>query len=470
MNPWWEDPAWETRDLHLRRLAAAPVQLPSPAFVAAVDLHRPGIHVVRGPRQVGKSTGLKLLVRRALAGSPAPKVTYVTLDLLEDQPITEVAATIARAKALTGTGPGLLLLDEVTAVPRWARALKALWDDGTVADDVIVCTGSSALDLATGGVESLPGRRGAGQDFLVLPASFASFARATDPLVRASPGLDVQGLVSPSGGALLREAQTMAPRLAQALERYLVFGGLPAAVADAIEGQRAPREETLRVMWDAVEREVLRKGASGVALAALLERVVRSLGSKTSWASLAREMDVPLGGRRGSPDHRSVSDYVAFLARSYALVVLYFWKPASDSRDLSRDKKLYLGDPLLHTATRAHTPGLALDVAAAVENAVALALLRRYDPPPSQGAGYAAPARVHVWQSARGREIDFACGRKGAMHLVEVKYQAGAGRRDALAMRNAFPGRPAVLVTRDTLATDGPIFHVPAPLFLWALT
>lgn len=50
-------------------------------------------------------------------------------------------------------------------------------------------------------------------------------------------------------------------------------------------------------------------GATGeTAVRALLERVVRSLGSKTNWSALAREMDVPLGGRKTPPDHRSVRD------------------------------------------------------------------------------------------------------------------------------------------------------------------
>ncbi len=468
-NPWWADPAWEQRDPHLRRLSEQPVRLPDPGFVGEVSLERPAIHLVRGPRQVGKSTGLKLLAGRALAAHPAARVAYLPLDLLEDRPIADVAATIARAKALAGRGATLLLLDEVTAVPRWARAVKALWDDGTVAGDVVVCTGSSAADLVTGGAEGLPGRRGPGRDFLVLPASFASFARATDPLVPRSPGLGVALMVSDQGAGVLRDAERLLPRLAEALERYLVFGGLPAAVADAVAGERVPRPETQRIMWDAIEREVIRKGASGPALAALLERVVRSLGSKTNWSALARDMDVPLGGRRTAPHHRSVRDYVDFLSRVYAIAVVYFWKPGADSGDLSRDKKLYFGDPLLHLVARTHAPGLAFDVAAAVENAVALTLLRCYEPPAHQAAGFTAPARIHVWESARGREIDFVCGRKGSVDLVEVKYRTGADRRDTLSMRNAFPSRPAVLVTRDTLGREGSCALVPAPLFLWAL-
>jgi predicted AAA+ superfamily ATPase len=64
-NPWWSSAAWEADDPHLRRLAAQPARLPAPQ-VDEVGLDRPAVHILRGPRQVGKSTDLKLLAQRAL--------------------------------------------------------------------------------------------------------------------------------------------------------------------------------------------------------------------------------------------------------------------------------------------------------------------------------------------------------------------------------------------------------------------
>lgn len=42
-----------------------------------------------------------------------------------------------RAFDLAGrSAPGLLLLDEVTAVTGWQTAVKSLWDDGTIRGEV----------------------------------------------------------------------------------------------------------------------------------------------------------------------------------------------------------------------------------------------------------------------------------------------------------------------------------------------
>jgi predicted AAA+ superfamily ATPase len=466
-NPWWVGPGWESRDPHLRRLARQPRRLPA-KLVEEIDLGKAALHTLRGPRQVGKSTDLKLLVRRALGeGFEGRQAIYLTLDLLEGQSLPEVAATIKRARALAGGDRrNLVLLDEVTFVRGWQTAIKALWDDGTLDEDVIVCTGSSAIDLREGTADRLPGRRGPGLDHSVFPQSFAAFAVALDPSLPESPSSSVGTIVSDRGWKALEEMRIHLPRLDEALERYLRFGGLPAAVAEAIDGAAAPSEETKKIAYDSLLREIQRKRASRPAAHALLERVLRSLGSKTSWTRLSREMSVDL---RPSPAGSTVRDYVEFLASAYFLLVTYYWRSDSDSEELSKDKKLYFGDPLLHSVACDLAPGIPVDIPAQVENAIALALYHRYESPASRLEGFDAPADLHVWQTRRAGEIDFVCGARRAPDVVEVKYQRNPDLRGAAAIPRAFPGRAAIVATRDRLERRRGYALVPAPLLLWAL-
>lgn len=454
--------------------------------VDSLDLSRPGIHILRGPRQVGKSTDLKLLVRRALQeGLPPRRVVYLSLDLFENQPTVELVRTVIRALELAdgGTGeamgsplvtPRLVLLDEVTSAESWRTAIKVLWDDGAIDADVVVCTGSSAIDLAYGAAERLPGRRGAGRDMLVLPQSFASFARALAPQLPDGLGLTVAEILSDDGRARLLDAHPHLPALRVALERYLLFGGLPAAVAEAASGADGPSEQTLSVLWDSLVREVQRRGASLSATHALIERIARSLGSKLSWSRLARELSVPLGKptrARGSAvnDPRTVQSYVELLAVNYFAVVLYFWKTDSGSADLAKDKKVYFGDPLLLTIARTRT-ALPFDAHAAVENALAVALYRRYEPFERRAEGFQSPERLHVWGTAKGGEIDFVCGPRDAIDAVEVADWETVSRQKATAPMRALPGRPALVATRSELRFARTANLVPASLLLWALS
>jgi predicted AAA+ superfamily ATPase len=469
-NRWWTEPGWGARDPHLHQLGRQPMRL-SAEVVTTLDLDVPGIHILRGPRQVGKSTDLKLLVERALDAGRAPRsVVYLALDLLEGQPHAELARTVVRAKDLAGVADQcVVLLDEVTVVERWQTAVKALWDDGHLRGDVIVCTGSSAIDLQRGAAERLPGRRQAGVDHLVLPQSFAAFASAVDASIPPSPRLAVADLSTADGAAQLRDARIHMPALQAALERYLRFGGLPAAVAEAASGAHEPSAESRRVLYDSLVRELQRRGASIAACQALLERVVRSLGSKTSWSQMAREMDVPLGRGRARPSHHTVRDYVELMAAGYFLLILYYWRSGAETNEQSKDKKLLFADPLLHTIALDLAPGLRPDIPALVESVVGFALYRRYEPVDRMPETFVLPDRLHIWQTGRGGEIDFVCGPRRALDIVEVKYRADPGRTAAAAATRAHPGRPVVLVTKDVLETRERYSLMPASMFLWAL-
>lgn len=472
-NPWWSSRNWQELDPHLRRLRHMAVRLPAP-LISEIDLESPGIHTLRGPRQTGKSTDLKLLAERALKLRAGPAgVIYISADLLQDQSLLEVSATVVQAKEMAGSGPGsLILLDEVTSVDNWQIAVKSLWDDGVIDRDVVICTGSSAIDLHIATTERLPGRRGAGRDHLVLPQSFAQFARALYPEIPQGPSLLINDLCSEEGVMHLKPARPYGQHLEKALDRYLLFGGLPAAVVEATTGARAPSQEVKGMLWDSIVKETLRKGASEPALQALLERLCRSLGSKVSWSRLAREMDVPLRKKRVSKsmaaDYKVVRDYMEFLATGYFTLIVYYWRRDSESISLSNDKKLYFGDPLLHTIALDIAPGLAFNKPAAIENAIALCLYRSYEPVAGQYRGYLAPSKLHVWQTGRS-EVDFVCGSREEIEIAEVKYQRSVDRRSIAGIHRAMPGRPLLIVTSNELTSNNDQAMIPAHLALWAL-
>jgi predicted AAA+ superfamily ATPase len=474
-NPWWTTPGWQATDPHLALLAEQPARLPA-RIVQEIDLGAPGLHTLRGPRQVGKSTDLKLLVQRALEeGREAQQVFYLQVDLLYGQPITELDATVDAAKRLARAGPGsLVLLDEVTALDGWDVGIKAMWDTGMLRGDTVVATGSSAAELYRGGVaERWPGRRGAGEDHLVLPQSFADFSRALFPTIPASPCLRAGELPAPSHRHVLDEIRMHLPQLTQAFDLYLRFGGLPAAVAEAVAGRQSPSQQTMRIIHDSLVREVQRRGAGEVAAQAMLECIARALGSRVSWTALAEDMGVPLGmssrARRGPPSGTTVRDYVEFLAAGYLVMVLYAWKADLAGNDLAREKKLYLGDPLLYWASLDHV-GLGENVPALAENAIAIALLRRYEPAAQLYRGFVEPGAVHLWRSRRGGEIDFLAGSRREVDAVEVRYHDRVDRRVFSGLRTAFPGRPAIVASKTELEVlDERSALVPAPVLAWAL-
>ena len=159
------------------------------AFVAKMEGRLNGdmplIQVLVGPRQVGKTTGVRQLLERVKG-----RFFFANADgvLVSDQ--NWLIEQWQRALAL-GDG-ALLVVDEIQKVSNWAESVKALWDAQPGRLKVLLL-GSSSLQLQSGLKESLAGRF---ELTRVYHWTFAEMHRA----------------------------------FGYGLERYLSFGGYPGAV------------------------------------------------------------------------------------------------------------------------------------------------------------------------------------------------------------------------------------------------
>jgi hypothetical protein len=123
-----------------------------------VELSRqtPVIHVLIGPRQVGKTT-----IARQVQESIGIRTVYATADspVPMDSAWIETQWRLAVAEAAAAGGPVLLILDEVQKVRGWSETLKFLWDNRPATPEMrILILGSSSLLMQEGLTESLAGR------------------------------------------------------------------------------------------------------------------------------------------------------------------------------------------------------------------------------------------------------------------------------------------------------------------------
>ena len=130
------------------------------AAVLAARLGEPRrfLHVVAGPRQVGKTT----LVQQVLAEFDRPSV-FVSADEPALRDTAWLAAQWERARLAAkaaGKRGAVLALDEAQKVSGWSEAVKRLWDEDTRARLPlrVVLLGSAPLLVQRGLAESLAGR------------------------------------------------------------------------------------------------------------------------------------------------------------------------------------------------------------------------------------------------------------------------------------------------------------------------
>lgn len=333
---------------------------------------------VAGPRQVGKTTLAKSLLRD-------PAGSYFTWDLDSHR------RRIIRARehfwpGPAGTGRARIVLDEIHKYPRWKRFLKGLFD--TRRDELeIIVVGSGRLDVYQKGGDSLLGRYGLHR---LHPFTVGELLANGAQQVIAPNDLD-DWLSSP--GAVSGAAEALAQ-----VER---FTGFP-------EPLFAGRVETLR-RWRRMRRAlVLRedlRDLTRIRELGLIDQMVELLpervGSPLSINALREDLGVAFDTARG---------WLETLARLYYLFEL---RPYAGrlARTLRREGKVYLFDP-----TEIEDPG------ARFENLVALHLTKLVDAWNDRGFGDFA-----LWyvRDKERREVDFLITeRRRPYVLLETKLAA----------------------------------------------
>jgi len=220
----------------------------------------PGLIIIRGPRQYGKSTWLDTNLRWSAGDFGKGSSYYLNGD--------EIGTADELAEKMTNLYPAYsrdakikrLFIDEITAVPNWEKAVKRVIDQGLFKDVLIITTGSKAADLRHGS-EKLPGRKGKlpKNEYIFLPISYREFKLNAK---------DVHG-----------DRSWIA---------YLLTGGSPVACNDICQFERLP-EYFIQMMRDWVLGEVVSSGRSRLALTQLLHVIMNYGGKPVGFAKLARE-------------------------------------------------------------------------------------------------------------------------------------------------------------------------------------
>ncbi|HLW00551.1 MAG TPA: ATP-binding protein [Ktedonobacterales bacterium] len=474
-NPWWSDSTAISRDRHLRALETSPFRRPLP-IVETLRTDAPLVYTLRGPRQVGKTTAAKLLVRHLLEAGIAPRrVMYYALDLEDDPGALEAVVRVGMqtARATPPPAQGLptfyFIFDEISSVPGWQQAIKWLRDNTPAAEAFFLLTGSVASDIRAG-AERLPGRRGgeAHLDRILLPLSFGEFVTACAPDLAPPRVLTPADLVRPAGAAadaLLGNA-FLTGQLDDWLQRYLQVGGYPAAVRDHLTlPDGAVSESTSRQLWDMVAGDVSRFRGDPLKALRLIERVSIDLGSTVSYNRLATHLGYAVD---------TVEDYVRRMGEAFQLLTLHFFDLSKGAAAPKKNIKLYPVDPLLMQLPRAMLRSTRLpEVSVLVESVLAMALFRAAEVDLMEA--FNVPRTLFYWRSERSsaeREVDFLLEPTDGRLAFESKYEQNVQGFDAATLRRVFGG--GTLFTRHELhlpggAGDDTVARIPAALALWLL-
>ncbi len=361
------------------------------------------IHVVTGPRQVGKTT----LVQQACDSAGLP-VQFASAD----EPTLRGAEWIAQqweiARLRCNEQGGILVLDEVQKIGGWSETVKRLWDEDTRRKHAlkVVLLGSAPLLLQRGLSESLAGR------FEVLHLPHWSAAE-------------------------------MSEAFGWSVDQCIFFGGYPGSAPLIDDQDRWVRYVRDSLIETTLSRDVLL--LSRVDKPALLRRMFE-LGCRYSGQILSYTKMI--GQLQDAGNTTTLAHYLDLL--SAAGMVTGFFKYAGETvRSRGSSPKLQVLNTALFSAVSNYRFDEALKDrehwGRLTESAVGAHLAN---------AAASGQCEVFYWRE-RNREVDFVVRARRKLIAIEVK---GGRARDVLpgmqAFAEAFKPDRMLLVGGDGVAVE----------------
>ncbi len=425
-NLHWVDPgAFYVTDPHL-------IQLRDLRFVHPMDWWRdidwtePGIYILTGGRQIGKSTSTKLLIRHFLEENRiTPKsMFYLPCDQIDDH--HHLARTVRSFLDGLDGGGFLLVLDEVTFVRGWDRGIKALADEGCFRKGFCILTGSDTVILKEAGAR-FPGRRGKAvrTDFHIQPLSFRQYV----------------GLTAPQ---LLEGGEAGIAAIFEAFDLYLICGGYLRAINDLHAIGSLP-EATRLTFEQWIRGDFQKRGKQSRYLEEVLAVLYKTSTSQVTFSRLSEKTT--------GMSKDTFIDYCQMLERMDVTLTLEAFNPNTLQGFPKKARKIHFADPFIAGVVgawlkRERHIDVILEESARVESVVA-SNLGRFFP---------------VYYMKAEGEIDIVAVQDREYIPIEIKWKTRLRDRDIRQVKK-YPNA-VILTMREQRGEIEGIPAIPLPEYL----
>jgi predicted AAA+ superfamily ATPase len=302
-NPWWKNDDWEEHDKTIKEYNSQKIKW-IPKWINDISLKPFSLNFVIGPRQVGKTTGIKLLIKKLIdEGTSSEDIVYVDCEIFPN--FVSLRETIENyLSMMESKSTKYLFLDEVTSVREWWRAIKYLIDIGKLEDCVVTITGSCSLKIKRD-IEMFPGRTGYGRVIEVLPLNFREY-------------IEVFGI---------KNYKLEYDSVLNLFKRYLETGGFPLTINDY------PSTHIL----NAIVGEMIRFGKSLEVMKETIASLISKIPSALSFRAIASETS--------GYSYKTVQEYLEFLRDLYIIDFAYLKE--GNKVLFRKERKIFFRDPLL---------------------------------------------------------------------------------------------------------------------------
>ncbi len=482
-NPWWLDATAINTDRNIRSVVESPVQW-IPRLFHIIDMDVDAVYTLRGPRQVGKTTLVKLLIKKMIEdGIDGRRLFYWACDMEQGpKDLHRLLNNFIDTTRPVYNERLYIFLDEISAVKNWQNTIKYMYDLGKLENITLILTGSHSIDIKHAS-EKLPGRRGdaATHNLVLVPMKFSEFVEIRDPSLkqlirknnllsnkrRSSIILDIAKGNIPEE---INELNLYFDKINNLFDEYLVTGGIIKAISSYSKLRKIP-SNLYNVYVTSTIGDITGWGKRELYLSQILRVLIDKMPFSLSWNSVQKESDV------GSS--ATVAEYVDLLKASYVICPIYKINRKGGVPIIRKEKKIHFQDPFIFHSLNAWVKQrdpfelclkyLADDVKKSnlVESVVGDHLIRfMYNRNPSDM--YDPSRNVFYWENGK-TEVDNVLKLDDDYLALEVKYQNRIEGVDYKGLYSFYEARSqykGILLSKNTLQTHEEIVTIPIPIFL----
>lgn len=477
-NPWWKGREFEFEkyDEYLRAYedSAFKIKRAFPPF------KHNNIYSISGPRQAGKTTLIKLLVKNLIRIEKEDPlaICYFSCDSLLSRSRKELRKVIDFFfEKLRRFEKGYILLDEVSYVQDWPFEIKSFVDEGKLKKIALFLTGSP---LGVKEVEFLPGRHIEGNRYFLKPLSFREFIKnldnksisflSSDPEVKHSIKL-LKEKLNKNFLTLEEEFKDVEEKIEDflpfkdtldfLLDFFIKVGGFPKPIEEYIKNKKV-EERSYETIINVIMSDLLKRGKSEEVAKQIFSGVIKRLGSSYDFRTLVKDTVEGIAVN-------TIIDYLKIFEDSFLIKILYSYDFERKRRRIKGNKKIYFADPFILYSIYSWLEGkngfeVTEDILKHEENVSTILESIVFSSLSSvKEAPLINPSLNFLWfyYDKRG-EIDFIFKRASDFLGIEVKYKPEV--EEKIIKLNQV--KAYIILSKDSFKIKDNVIIVPASLFL----
>jgi uncharacterized protein len=479
-NPWWVDKNNILKDYKISGLDKLKFQW-KPRLRHYIKLGQDVIYTIRGPRQVGKTSLIKIIIRDLLINKKVKpeNIFFWSCERNDAEELNQILQTYFDWRVSSTNDRKYIFLDEICAVKKWSKEIIHFANKGAFTNCSIILTGSHSMDIKHS-TELMPGRRGGEEnnplDKILLPMKFSEFVTLVWPefkqkmfdmnLIKKEDKKKkifemLEGKISKD----ITDLSLYKKQLDSLFETYLLTGGIPATINELKETDKLSTR-IFNIYLTAIIGNLNRYGYKEHYFKQIVREIFNSLSNPISWNSFTKSTEVK--------SHNTVQDYITALEELYIANIAYRCS-IHDGRIHSFMKKVYIQDPFIFHAlqgwannkknyfTNAKSNILDLEMKSKLIEGVVYNHLCRLSFGLNPKDLFDPKDNICYYKNKNKKEVDFVILFDDNFYPFEVKYQSTIRNPDFFPFKSFKKG---VLVTKDELGVYQNYVKIPVSLFL----